>query len=208
MEEPIRIPSANGAIAALWHPPEAAVRGSILCVGGFDGGFEGPANGIYGDLAAYLPPLGVGVLRLDFRVKTSPGPIDAGSDDALAGLGWLSEQRAVPVALIGHSYGGAIVIRAAARSGRVVGAAALATQTAGIELDDLRRLAPRALLLVHGAADWRLPPRLSEWVYAQASEPKALHILPEATHSLRQQRDALWDLLTAWVEGVLPAGGT
>ena len=208
MDEPIRIPSANGAIAALWHPPEIAVRGSILCVGGFDGGFDGPANGVYGDLAAHLPPLGVGVLRLDFRVKMSPGPIDAGTDDALAGLDWLAEQRAAPVALIGHSYGGAIVIRAAARSSRAVGAAALATQTAGIELDDLRRLPPRALLLVHGAADWRLPPRLSEWVYAQASEPKTLHILPEATHSLRQQRDALWDLLTAWVEGVLPAGGT
>ena len=208
MAETIRIPSANGAIAALWHRPEVAARGSILCVGGFDGGFEGPANGIYGDLAAHLPPRGVGVLRLDFRVKTSPGPIDAGTDDALAGLDWLAEQRAAPVALIGHSYGGAIVIRAAARSGRAVGAAALATQTAGIELDDLRRLPPRALLLVHAAADWRLPPRLSEWVYAQASEPKALHILPEATHSLRQQRDALRDVLTAWVEGVLPAGGS
>ena len=208
MDEPIRIPSANGAIAALWHPPEAAPRGSILCVGGFDGGFDGPADGIYGDLAEHLPPLGIGVLRLDFRIKTSPGPIDAGTDDVLAGLDWLAEQRAAPVALIGHSYGGAIVIRAAARFERAAGAAALATQTAGIELDDLRRLPPRPLLLVHGAADWRLPPHLSEWVYAQASQPKALHILPEATHSLRQQRDALWALLTSWLENLLPADST
>lgn len=207
MAETIQIPSANGAIAALWHPPEAAARGSILCVGGFDGGFDGPANGIYSDLAEHLPPLGIGALRLDFRVKTSPGPIDAGTDDALAGLDWLTEQDAAPVALVGHSYGGAIVIRAAARSPHAAGVAALATQTAGIELEDLRKLPPRPLLLVHGAADWRLPPRLSEWVYAQASEPKALRILPEATHSLRQQRDALWALLTAWLEEVLPAGG-
>ena len=204
MAETIRVPSANGAIAALWHPPEAAARGAILCVGGFDGGFDGPANGIYADLAAHLPSLGVGVLRLDFRIKTSPGPIEAGTEDVLAGLAWLGESGFQRVALIGHSYGGAIVIRAAARSALAVGAAALATQTAGIELADLERLPPRSLLLVHGAADWRLPPRLSEWVYAQASEPKALRILPEATHSLRQQRDALWGILTEWVGEALP----
>lgn len=210
MAETIWVPSANGAIAALWHPPIgplAAARGAILCVGGFDGGFDGPANGIYADFAAELPPLGVGVLRLDFRIKTSPGPIEAGTEDVLAGLAWLGELGIKRVALIGHSYGGAIVIRAAARSALAVGAAALATQTAGIEIGDLERLPPRSLLLVHGAADWRLPPRLSEWVYAQASEPKALHILAEATHSLRQQRDALWGILGEWVGKALPEVG-
>ena len=202
--EPIRIASAAGPIDALWHPPEPAARGSVLCVGGFDGGFDGPANSIYGDLAEHLPPLGIGALRLDFRIKTSPGPIDAGTDDVLAGIDWLAEAGAAPVALIGHSYGGAIVIRAAARSEHACAAAALSTQTAGIELADLERLPPRPLLLIHGAADWRLPPRLSEWVYAQASQPKALHILPDATHSLRQRRDQLWDILTKWIEAVLP----
>ena len=208
----VRIASPAGPLDARWHPPSgplAAARGAILCVGGFDGGFDGPANGIYADLAAELPPLKIGVLRLDFRIKTSPGPIEAGTEDVLAGLAWLGELGIRRVALIGHSYGGAIVIRAAARSALAVGAAALATQTAGIEIGDLERLPPRPLLLVHGAADWRLPPRLSEWVYAQASEPKALHILPEATHSLRQRRDVVWGILTEWVgevlRGFLPA---
>ena len=173
-------------------------------MGGFDGGFEGPANGIFAALADFLPGLGIGVLRLDFRIKTSPGPIDAGTDDVLAGLEWLAEQEAAPVALIGHSFGGAIVIRAGARSEHAGSVAALSTQTAGIELEDLERLPPRPLLLVHGAADWRLPPRLSEWVYAQALEPKALHILPEATHSLRQRRDELWEILIEWLEASLP----
>ena len=201
----ISIPSSAGAIGGLWHTPraETVARGSVLCVGGFDGGFDGPANGLYSDLGEHLPAQGIGVLRLDFRVKTSPGPIDAGTADVLAGVEWLSDSDAGPVALIGHSYGGAIVIRAAARSEAVAGVCALATQTAGIDLEHLEHLPPRPLLLVHGAADWRLPPRLSEWVYAQASEPKALQILPEATHSLRQQRDALWEILVKWVERVL-----
>ena len=92
----IIIPSRAGPIEAMWRQPEGVARGSVLCVGGFDGGFEGPANGIFAALADYLPGIGIGVLRLDFRIKTSPGPIDAGTDDVLAGLEWLAEQEAAP----------------------------------------------------------------------------------------------------------------
>jgi len=174
-------------------------------VGGFDGGFDGPAQSIYADLAEALPKQGIGILRLDFRVKTSPGPIDDGTADVLAGIDWLIEQGMERVALIGHSYGGAIVIRAAARSQSVVATCALSTQTMGIEPEEVRSLAPRPLMLVHGAADWRLPPRLSAWVYAIAGEGRELHILDGATHSLRQRRAELWSLLLDWLDRVLPA---
>ena len=201
----IAVPSESGAIAAMWREPEGpAPRGAVLCVGGFDGGFDGPAESIYGDLAEALPELGIGVLRLDFRVKTSPGPIDDGTRDVLAGIDWLTERGFARVALIGHSYGGAIVVRAAYRSDVVAGTCALSTQTMGIEPDEVKSLAPRPLLLIHGGADWRLPPRLSEWVYSLAGEGRELHILEGATHSLRQRRDDLWVLLLDWLERVLP----
>ena len=174
-------------------------------MGGFDGGFDGPAEGIYADLAETLPGGGIGVLRLDFRVKTAPGPIDDGTADVLAGVDWLEGQQIHAVALIGHSYGGAIVIRAGARSSSVAGVAALATQTAGIDPPDLATIAPRPLLLVHGAADWRLPARLSQWVYGMAGEGRELHILEGATHSLRQRRSELWALLLDWIGRTLPA---
>lgn len=182
--------------------PEQTVR-AVLCVGGFDGGFSGP-DGIYEDLAGELPALGIGVLRLDFLVKTSPGPIAEGTEDVLAGIAWLEEQDVGRIALIGHSYGGAIVIRAGARSPSVAGVAALATQTAGIEEEDLRGLAGRPLLLVHGLADWRLPARLSEWVHAQAGEPKRLELLEGATHSLRQRRAEVLEILREWLGEALP----
>ncbi len=202
----LHIPSKRGPIAVRWRPPLGdAVRGAVLCVGGFDGGFDGPAEGIYADLADELPQHGIGVLRLDFRVKTSPGPIDEGTFDVLAGVDWLIDQKVGQVALIGHSYGGAIVIRAAARSSDAVGTCALSTQTAGIEPAEVRSLAPRPLLLIHGAADWRLPPHLSQWVYSIAGDGRELHILEEATHSLRQRRDDLWTLLSDWIDRALPA---
>ncbi len=201
------ISSSLGPIAVRWHPgANGTQHGAVICVGGFDGGFDGPAEGIYADLAEALPETGIGVLRLDFRTKTSPGPIDDGTFDVLAGVGWLEQLGIERVALIGHSYGGAIVIRAAARSGRVVGTCALSTQTMGIEPDEVRSLAPRPLLLVHGGADWRLPPRLSEWVYSIAGDGRELHILDGATHSLRQRRGDLWLLLVDWLDRVLPAG--
>lgn len=199
------IPSELGPIASQWDPssgPEQ--RGAVLCVGGFDGGFDGPAENIYGDLAGALPAQGIGVLRLDFRVKTSPGPIDDGTEDVLAGVEWLIEQGVERVALIGHSYGGAIVVRAAFRSEVVAGTCALSTQSMGINPEEVRSLAPRPLLLIHGGADWRLPPRLSEWVYSVAGDGRELHILDGATHSLRQRRDDLWKLLLDWFERVLP----
>jgi len=202
----LTIPSEPGPIAARWRRADRPhPRGAVLCVGGFDGGFDGPAQSIYADLAEALPKQGIGILRLDFRVKTSPGPIDDGTADVLAGIDWLIEQGMERVALIGHSYGGAIVIRAAARSQSVVATCALSTQTMGIEPEEVRSLAPRPLMLVHGAADWRLPPRLSAWVYAIAGEGRELHILDGATHSLRQRRAELWSLLLDWLDRVLPA---
>ncbi len=202
----LTIPSSLGPIAVRWHPPRGnAPRGALLCVGGFDGGFDGPAEGIYADFGNALPSLGIGVLRLDFRVKTSPGPIDDGTADVLAGVDWLIKQEVGRVALIGHSYGGAIVIRAAARSSDVVASCALSTQTAGIDPVEVSSLAPRPLLLIHGAADWRLPPSLSQWVYSIAGDGRELHILEEATHSLRQRRDDLWNLLVEWTNRVVPA---
>ena len=201
----LTIASARGPIGVRWDPASGPTdRGAILCVGGFDGGFEGPAEGIYADLADTLPGDGIGVLRLDFRVKTAPGPIDDGTADVLAGLDWLAHQKVRSVALIGHSYGGAIVIRAGARSSAVAGVAALATQTAGIDVPDLAKIAPRPLLLVHGAADWRLPARLSQWVYEMAGEGRELNILEGATHSLRQRRAELRSLLLGWLQRVLP----
>ncbi|MDE2967093.1 MAG: alpha/beta fold hydrolase [Chloroflexota bacterium] len=201
----IAVPSSLGPIDARWHSPlNAAPRGAILCVGGFDGGFDGPAESIYRDLAEEFPKHGVGVLRLDFRVKMSPGPIDDGTFDVLAGVDWLVEQGIERVALIGHSYGGAIVVRAAFRSEAVAGTCALSTQTMGIEPGEVGALAPRPLLLIHGGADWRLPPRLSEWVYSIAGEGRELQIMDGATHSLRQRRDDLWVLLLDWVDRVLP----
>lgn len=198
----VTIPTDRGAVAAVYHPVPGAHAGVIM-VGGTDGGFDGPADRIYPALAADLTARGIAALRVDFRLHQAPGNVEEGAHDALAGVRFLEEAGVRRVALVGHSFGGAVVVRAGARSDRVVAVVTLATQSYGIE--DAPRLAPRALLVVHGLNDQRLPPDCSRYLYALAREPKRLVLLEGAKHSLRQRREDLRALLVEWLCGRLGA---
>lgn len=48
---------------------------------------------------------------------------------------------------------------------------------------DVARISPRALLLIHGAADTTILPENSQALYAAAGEPKELWLIPEAGHT-------------------------
>ncbi|MGA2286719.1 MAG: alpha/beta fold hydrolase, partial [Dehalococcoidia bacterium] len=173
--------------------------GAVVFVGGTDGGFDGPANGIYATLAEDLSAAGISSLRLDFRLHRAPGDVGEGTHDVLAGVAFLKREGAGRIGLVGHSYGGAVVINAAALSEDVNAAVTLSTQTAGTAL--VGRIAPRPILLVHGELDTRLPPRCSRYVFERAGEPKELVILRGAKHSLRQRREELRRLLREWLVG-------
>ncbi|GMU40842.1 MAG: hypothetical protein AMXMBFR23_17080 [Chloroflexota bacterium] len=187
MTEPITIPTARGDVLALWDAPAGPPRAAAVLVGGGDGGFDGPAEALYPTLAEDLVPLGLGVLRLDFRIHRFPNDVDEGVHDVLAGLDWLQGQGVEAAGLVGHSFGGAVVIEAAAQAPSVGAVVTLATQTAGAQRVAL--VAPRPLLLIHGLEDVRLSPRCSELLYGMAGEPKSLVLIPGATHSLRQARE-------------------
>jgi len=198
--EPLRIETERGPISCLYHRGQAS-GGALIMVGGTDGGFQGPAEAIYPALAHDLLEHGIGSLRLDFRIHVAPGPVEEGTYDVLAGVSFLEEQRVGKIGLIGHSYGGAVVITAGALSSAVSTVVTLSTQSAGTALAP--QLAPRSLLLIHGAEDRRLPPDCSRYVYRLAREPKQLLILPGARHSLRQRREELRGLLVQWLRRAL-----
>ncbi len=187
MSEPIAIPTARGTVQALWDVPADPPRAAVVLVGGADGGFDGPAEALYPTLAADLVALGIGALCLDFRIHRFPNDVDEGAHDLLAGLAWLEERGVEIAGLVGHSFGGAVVIEAATRAPSVSAVVTLATQTAGAQRVAL--VSPRPLLLVHGLDDVRLSPRCSELLYGMASDPKSLVLIPGATHSLRQARE-------------------
>ncbi|OGO50332.1 MAG: hypothetical protein A2148_06615 [Chloroflexi bacterium RBG_16_68_14] len=202
--EPIELSTRRGPLRCLYHRGRRGA-GAVLLVGGIDGGFDGPADRIYPALAEELSRAGIGALRMSFRILRAPGPIEEGVFDVLAGVEFLCHEGAGSIALVGHSYGGAVAIEAAARSPAVSAVVALSTQTAGAQRAAL--VAPRPLLLVHGAQDRRLSPQCSRQVYSWAREPKELVILEGARHSLRQRREELRQLLVTWLRQRLAAAG-
>ena len=115
----------------------------------------------------------------------------------MAGLSFLSATGHTDVALVGHSFGGAVVIAAAPLSPLVKAVAALSSQTYGAS--NAGAVSPRPLLLAHGGADTRLLPSCSDLIYEWANEPKEKVIYPGAEHGLVECQEELDALLKDWL---------
>jgi hypothetical protein len=122
--------------------------------------------------------------------------MDESVHDVRAGIGFLAGNGVSRVGLLGHSFGGAVMIEAGVQDAAVASVATLATQTAGAQR--VGELAPRPLLLIHGLDDIRLPPDCSRMIFGMAGEPKRIELLEGARHSLRQRREDVRGLLRDW----------
>lgn len=195
--EILGIPSPRGPVGAIYHRPASAAGPVVVCVGGFDGGFDGPADGLFPGLAEDLEADGIGVLRVDFRDRRAPGIVEDGMSDVDAAMGELRRRGVSRFGLVGHSFGGAVMIASAAAAPDVVTVVTLSSQTAGAM--DAPKLAPRPLLLIHGLDDIRLSPDCSRYLYQIAGEPKRLVLLEGARHSLRQASKEVRRLTSEWL---------
>jgi alpha-beta hydrolase superfamily lysophospholipase len=104
-------------------------------------------------------------------------------------LKWLTTEGRRRVVLVGHSFGGAVVIQAAAMSRCVVGVAALSSQLHGAAT--IGQLHGKPVLLIHGEADEVLPDRLSRALYELACEPKKPVLYPGCRHGLDECQESL-----------------
>jgi dienelactone hydrolase len=112
--------TARGDIQALLHPAPAAQHG-VIWVGGARGGFGRPGQGAYARLAEVLRRDGLASLRLCYR---HPNVLLECALDVMAGVVYLVDGGAQSVVLVGHSFGGAVVITAGALNDRVAGVVA------------------------------------------------------------------------------------
>jgi alpha/beta superfamily hydrolase len=193
------LPSERGPIGCAYHAAATtagAAEAGVIMVGGGDGGLVGPAEELYPDLATDLADRGIAGLRVDFRIHQFPGDVEEAVHDVLAGVRFLAGEGVQRVGLLGHSFGGAVVIEAGVQASEVASVVTLATQTAGAQR--VAMLAPRPLLLIHGLRDIRLTPDCSRSLHAMAGEPRRLELLEEATHSLRQRREDVRRLTLDW----------
>lgn len=192
----VKLVTSQGTLLGRLHPAEGDA--AVLWVCGAGGGLGGPAGGLYTRLGERLQPAGATSLELDYR---RPGELMACILDVLVGLAWLESLGKSRIVLVGHSFGGAVVINAGALSESVVAVAALSSQTAGTEGVD--RLSPRPVLFLHGEADEVLPHDCSRDLYERAVAPKELILYPRCRHGLDHCRDAIDRDLMRWLGAAL-----
>lgn len=187
------IMTSRGSIFALFHPA-ATMDAAVIWVWGARGGVTGPAGGIYAKLAEELADEGIASLRVDYRV---PNHIYESVLDTLAGTSLLEGVGFKRIALVGHSFGGAVAIAAATFSPLVKAVVGLSSQNAGAE--GVAGVSPRPLLLVHGMEDAVISPRSTQMIYDEAREPKEVKWYEGAGHGLTECKEQLHDLLKGWL---------
>jgi dienelactone hydrolase len=192
--QPIILRTSRGKVECRYYGVPNAQLGAIW-VGGVGGGWDTPAQGLYPRLCKELKEASIASLRVRYRYPTI---LEEAVHDVLAGIAYLEQEGIESVALTGHSFGGAVVIQAAAASETVRTIVTLATQSYGA--DSAARLGPRcSTLVIHGTKDEVLPPFCSEYVHQIAREPKQLILYPGARHGLDEVAEELYGVVRKWI---------
>lgn len=190
--EDFRLEVGGSSVKARVHRASGYV--GVVWVFGAGGGLGGPAGGVYERLAARLQPLAISSLQVDYRRPAALAPC---VEDTLAGVAYLNHLGMERVMLVGHSFGGSVVINAAAASGSVIGVAALSSQSYRTEV--VSRLSPKSLLVMHGEDDEVLPCGCSLDIYRRAKKPKRIILYPGCRHGLDECRNAIDRDLMEWI---------
>ncbi len=188
----ITIATTRGPIPVVLHAAPEKGR-AALCVCGAIGGFDGPSM-LYPRLGLEMPRLGITIARLNYR---QPNEFAECLVDAMAGVTFLAGIGHQRVALIGHSFGGAVAINAGTLTPTATTVIALSSQLAGAHV--VGELSPKPLLLIHGGADTILSHESSQALYDRAGEPRTIKILPGVGHRLAEASDEVFDLVSNWL---------
>ncbi|MDP2920460.1 MAG: dienelactone hydrolase family protein [Dehalococcoidia bacterium] len=190
--EKVIISLPDGDIECIFH--SAGRDKGIIWLCGALGGLDGPSFGIFRILSQQMVADGFSSLRLHYR---HPGNFEDCVQDVLAGIDFLRERGVNNVALVGHSFGGAVAIQAGTMSQNVKAVVGLSSQTYGAQ--NVAILSPRPLLLIHGERDRNLSAECSSLIYKWANEPKELYILKDNGHFLREAHGELLIQLRDWL---------
>jgi alpha/beta superfamily hydrolase len=188
----VELDTTRGAIDMFLQPREGKT-GCVIFIGGAGGGVEGPANKVYVRLSQSLLDRGVTSLRVAYR---KPGEFQECVLDALAACSFLKGLGAERAVLVGHSFGGAVAIKAGELGSIVNSVVAMSSQRFGTH--DVDKLG-RPLLLIHGSKDDVLDRAASDDIHSRAKDPKHLVILEGAGHGLLEAAEDVFNILEDFI---------
>ncbi len=189
----------KGVQENIYEKKESVIKSAVIFVGGVGGGWDSPARGLYHSLSIRLSKeMGITSLRVRFRHSTD---LDSSVKDVLAGIEFLTKwEKVASIGLVGHSFGGAVVISSAALVADAVKTiVTLSTQSYGTEGISKLREGQCTLLLIHGNNDDVLSPYCSLYVHKKAKVPKQLIIYDSASHSLDEVADKVHQKVYNWI---------
>jgi hypothetical protein len=129
---------------------------------------------------------GLPTLRFNFRgVGKSTGSFSHGigeREDVTAALDYLGTRfPAVPVCLLGFSFGASVALRVGANDPRVVALVGLGLPVTSMNMDFLRGVR-KLKLIIQGTRDQFGPPAQVESFYGLLAEPKQIYWVRNADH--------------------------
>jgi dienelactone hydrolase len=171
---------------------------AVICVGGVGGGWDSPARDLYSKLSRSLLSNGISSLRVRYRYPTD---LNDCVIDVIAGVNFLGYNKIQSIGLVGHSLGGAVVIKAAAASPNIFRTVVtLATQSNGAT-ESVSQLGEQgcSILLIHGTDDDVLWPICSSHVYDKANDPKHIILREGARHGLGEAAEDIYQTTYQWL---------
>lgn len=191
----VEVFTLRGLLTVLWHgDPDA--EAALVLGGGAMGGLLGPADGLYQWLGEELAPAGssISVLRVGWR---RPNDLDLCTLDLLAAADLAARAGAQRFVTGGHSFGGAIAVRAGIAMGEWArGVVTFATQSAGCEEAGALAAPLRAY---HGDRDELLPLAASQVVCQLHGGDAEVVVCEGAGHLLSEAGDRLRAEVPGWV---------
>ena len=171
---------------------------AVIYVGGVGGGWDSPARELYSNLSRKLVSNGISSLRVRYR---HPADLNECVIDVIAGIKFLEYNKIQSIGLVGHSLGGAVVIKAAAALSNIVRTVVtLSTQSYGA-VESVSQLGQEgcSILLIHGTDDDVLSPICSSYVYNKASDPKHIILFKGAGHGLGEAAEEIYQTIYQWL---------
>lgn len=180
---------------------------AVVYVTGVGGGWGTPAIGLYPRLCCSLARIGIDGLRVRYR---HPTDLLESVFDTLAGIAFLREEHRIKaIGLVGHSFGGAVVIQAAVQASEIVSTlVTLATQSYGAAHVISKLKHGTSALMIHGSDDKVLPAYCSEEVYQKAHDPKQIVLWEGAGHGLDEVSEEVYELVYDWLVNSLLSQNT
>jgi pimeloyl-ACP methyl ester carboxylesterase len=195
--EHLEVFTPHGLLSVFAHLPPRPVRAAIVACGGAMGGVLGPGHALYHRLGVEWAGRGVATYRVGYRV---PNDLDRCAHDVACAVEMAVDAGAERVVAMGHSFGGAVVVRVAVVMTEVDAVVTFATQSAGCEVAGA--LGDRPLLLFHGERDELLPLQSSELVRMIAGHGD-LVVLPGDGHLLGRSDEIIVEHLAEWLPPTL-----